>query len=134
IKAANATDITNTITAVDSQIKVTTPEGPVLHRYNFDGYGETSSGGDYTGSGVGNPWPVLSGERAEYDVAAANLTGAQSLLATIAGAANSGFQIPEQVWGGSTGTGGVTFGPPDNSATPLMWALGPYVRLAHETS
>src|ERR1019366_5101054 len=27
IKAANATDITNTITAVDSQIKVTTPEG-----------------------------------------------------------------------------------------------------------
>jgi len=44
IKAANATDITSTITAVDAQIKVTTPEGPVWHRYNFDGYGETSSG------------------------------------------------------------------------------------------
>ena len=134
IKAANATDITNTITAVDSQIKVTTPEGPVWHRYNFDGYGETSSGGDYTGSGVGNPWPVLSGERGEYDVAAGNLTGAQSLLATMAGAANSGYQIPEQVWGGSTGTGGFTFGQPDNSATPLMWAMAQYVRLAIDIS
>ena len=134
IKAANATDITNTITAVDSQIEVTTPEGPVWHRYNFDGYGETSSGGDYTGSGVGNPWPVLSGERGEYDVAAGNLTGAQSLLATMAGAANSGYQIPEQVWGGSTGTGGFTFGQPDNSATPLMWAMAQYVRLAIDIS
>jgi glucoamylase len=134
IKAASATDITNTITAVDSQIKVTTPEGPVWHRYNFDGYGETSSGADYTGSGVGNPWPVLTGERGEYDVAAGNLTGAQSLLATMAGAANSGYQIPEQVWGGSTGTGGFTFGQPDNSATPLMWAMAQYVRLAIDIS
>ena len=119
---------------MDSQIKVTTPEGPVWHRYNFDGYGETSSGADYTGSGVGNPWPVLSGERGEYDVAAGNLTGAQSLLATLAGAANSGDQIPEQVWGGSTGTGGFTFGQPDNSATPLMWAMAQYVRLAIDIS
>ncbi len=134
IKAATATDITNTITAVDSQIKVTTPEGPVWHRYDFDGYGETSSGRDYTGSGVGNPWPVLSGERGEYDIAAGNLTGAQSLLATLAGAANSGYQISEQVWGGSTGTGGFTFGQPDNSATPLMWAMAQYVRLAIDIS
>src|ERR1035441_2557782 len=90
------------------------------HRYNFDGYGETSSGGDYTGTGTGNPWPVLSGERGEYDVADGNSSGAQSMLQTMAGAANTGYQISEQVWGGSTGTGGFTFGQADNSSTPLM--------------
>ncbi|MGO9218632.1 MAG: glycoside hydrolase family 15 protein [Streptosporangiaceae bacterium] len=134
IKAASATDITNTLSVVDSELKVTTPEGPVWQRYDFDGYGETSSGGDYTGAGVGNPWPVLTGERGEYDVADGNLSGAQSMLATMAGAANSGYQIPEQVWGGSTGTGGFTFGQPDNSSTPLMWAMAQYVRLAIDIS
>lgn len=134
IKAAGATYITSTLSVVDSQLKVTTPEGPIWHRYNFDGYGETSSGADYTGSGVGNPWPVLSGERGEYDVAAGNLSGAQSLLATMAGAAGPGYQIPEQVWGGATGTGGFTFGQPDNSSTPLMWAMAQYVRLAIDIS
>jgi glucoamylase len=134
IKPATATDISSTISVVDSQIKVNTPEGPIWHRYDFDGYGETSSGGDYTGAGVGNPWPVLTGERGEYDVADGNLSAAQSMLATMAGAANSGYQIPEQVWGGATGTGGFTFGQPDNSSTPLMWAMAQYVRLALDIS
>ena len=136
VKSPTATDITNTISVVDSELSVSTPEGPIWHRYSFDGYGETSSGGDFTGAGggVGNPWPVLSGERGEYDVADGNLSGAQSLLSTMAGAANSGYQIPEQVWGGSTGTGGFTFGQPDNSSTPLMWAMAQYVRLAIDIS
>jgi glucoamylase len=134
VKSPTATDITNTIPVVDSELEVSTPEGPVWHRYSFDGYGETASGGDYTGSGVGNPWPVLTGERGEYDVADGNLSGAQSLLATMAGAANSGYQISEQVWGGATGTGGFTFGQPDNSATPLMWAMAQFARLAIDIS
>jgi glucoamylase len=134
IKPPTATDITTSLSAVDSVIQTSTPEGPIWHRYDFDGYGETSAGGDYTGSGVGNPWPVLTGERGEYDVAAGNSSGAQSLLQTMAGAANAGYQIPEQVWGGSTGVGGFTFGQPDNSATPLMWALAQYARLAIDIS
>lgn len=134
VKAPAAADITNSITATDSQIKVTTPEGPMWHRYSFDGYGETSSGGDYTGAGTGNPWPVLSGERGEYDVANGDLSGAQSLLQTMAGAANSGYQIPEQVWAGTNGTGGFTTGKPDNSSTPLMWAMAQFVRLALDIS
>ena len=134
IKSATATDVTNTLSVVDSELQVNTPEGPVWHRYNFDGYGETASGGDYTGSGVGNPWPVLTGERGEYDVADGNLTGAQSMLQTMAGAANAGDQISEQVWDGGTGTGGFTFGQPDNSSTPLMWAMAQFVRLAIDIS
>src|SRR5439155_11865274 len=100
VRPTTAADITSTLSVVDSQIEVQTPEGPVWHRYDFDGYGETAAGGDYTGAGVGNPWPVLAGERGEYDVADGNLAAAQSMLATMAGAANSGGQIPEQVWGG----------------------------------
>jgi glucoamylase len=134
VKSPTATDITSTLPVVDSELEVQTPEGPVWHRYDFDGYGETASGGDYTGSGVGNPWPVLTGERGEYDVADGNLAGAQSLLQTMAGAANSGYQISEQVWGGATGTGGFAFGQPDNSATPLMWAMAQFARLAIDIS
>ncbi len=134
VRAATSPDITSSLPVVDSEIEVQTPEGPIWHRYNFDGYGETASGGDYTGAGVGNPWPVLTGERGEYDVADGNLTAAKSMLSAMAGAANSGYQIPEQVWGGSSGTGGFTFGQPDNSSTPLMWAMAQYVRLAIDIS
>jgi glucoamylase len=136
VKSPTATDITNTISVVDSELESSTSEGPIWHRYSFDGYGETTTGGDFTGSGggVGNPWPVLSGERGEYDVADGNLTGAQSLLATMAGAANSGYQISEQVWDGTAGENGFTVGQPDNSSTPLMWAMAQYVRLAIDIS
>jgi len=134
VKSATGADITSTLPVIDSELEVSTPEGPIWHRYSFDGYGETASGGDYTGAGVGNPWPVLTGERGEYDVADGNLSGAQSLLETMAGAANSGYQISEQVWDGTTGTGGFTFGEPDNSSTPLMWAMAQYARLAIDIS
>jgi glucoamylase len=129
IKAASATDITNSLAVTDAELGVNTPEGLIDHRYNFDGYGETSTGADYTGAGVGNPWPVLTGERGEYDVAAGNLSGAQAALETMAGAA-ANDQISEQVWGGSNGVNGFTFGKPDNSADPLMWAMAQFVRLA----
>jgi glucoamylase len=134
VKSPAATDITNTITAVDSQLKVTTNEGVSWHRYSHDGYGETSSGSDYTGAGAGNPWPVLTGERGEYDVAAGNTSGAQTMLQDMANMANPGYQISEQVWDGSTGTGGFTNGKPDNSSTPLMWAMAQFVRLAIDIS
>ncbi len=134
VTAPTTTEIANTLPVVDASDEVQHPEGPIWHRYTFDGYGETSTGGDFMSSGVGNPWPVLTGERGEYDVADGNLTAAKSMLATMAGAANSGFQIPEQVWGGTTGTGGFTFGRPDNSSTPLMWAMAQFVRLAIDIS
>jgi glucoamylase len=134
VKSATSSDITSTLPVIDSELEVDTPEGPIWHRYSFDGYGETSTGADYTGEGVGNPWPVLTGERGEYDVADGNLSGAQSLLETMAGAANAGYQISEQVWGGSSGVNGFTFGQPDNSSTPLMWAMAQYVRLAVDIS
>ncbi|HET9896188.1 MAG TPA: glycoside hydrolase family 15 protein [Streptosporangiaceae bacterium] len=134
VTAPATVEIASTLPVVDSSDEVTTPEGPIWHRYTFDGYGETSAGGDFVSSGAGNPWPVLTGERGEYDAAEGNLTAAKSMLATMAGAADTGYQISEQVWGGSTGTGGFTFGQADNSSTPLMWAMAQYVRLAIDIS
>ncbi|MDB5125721.1 MAG: Glucodextranase, partial [Mucilaginibacter sp.] len=131
--APGSTEVTNTLAVDDAQIAVNTTAGQIDHRYGFDGYGENASGADYTGAGTGNPWPVLSGERGEYDVAVGNLTGAQSTLQTMADSA-SNYQISEQVWNGPTGTNGFTAGKPDNSATPLIWAMGQYVRLAVDIS
>ena len=138
IKSASATDITNSLTAVDDTIAVTTPQGVMYHRYNHDGYGETSSGADYTGSGVGNLWPVFNGERGEYDLADGNTSGAETQLGIMEASASADGQISEQVWGSSTaatssGTGW-TLGQPDNSATPLMWSMAQYVRLAADIS
>jgi glucoamylase len=133
VMAADNADITSTLRVTDAELGVSMDGGLIDHRYDFDGYGETSSGADYTGSGTANVWPVLTGERGEYDVAAGDLTGANTALQTMANAA-SNDQISEQVWDGTTGTNGFTFGKPDDSANPLMWAMAQYVRLAVDIS
>ena len=63
---------------------------------------------------VSHPW-VLTYDRAAVPLADGNASGAQSLLATMAGAANSGYQISERVWGGSNGVNGFTFGVADGT-------------------
>ncbi|MCQ4079805.1 glycoside hydrolase family 15 protein [Streptomyces sp. RB6PN25] len=134
IKAPASPQITKSLAAVDSAIKTTIPGyGTYWGRYNHDGYGETTTGGDYTGAGIGRPWPVLSGERGEYDVQNGDATDAQSMLTSMANAANAGYQISEQIWP-TASADGFTQGQPDNSSTPLMWAMAQYVRLAIDIS
>lgn len=138
IKSASATDITNSLSVVDSTIGVTTPQGVLYHRYNHDGYGETSTGADYTGAGVGNLWPVFNGERGEYDITDGSVTAAETQLGIMQASAEADGQIPEQVWSSSTAASasgtGWTLGQPDNSADPLMWSMAQYVRLADDIS
>ena len=134
VKPATSTQITNSLAVVDSTIRTNIAGvGSYFNRYNHDGYGETSSGGDYTGAGVGRPWPVLSGERGEYDVEVGNTTDAASMLGSMANAANAGYQISEQIWP-TASADGFTQGQPDNSSTPLMWAMAQYARLAIDMS
>ena len=130
IKSPTSTQITNSLAAIDATIKTVIPGyGTYWGRYDHDGYGETSSGADYTGAGVGRPWPVLSGERGEYDVQIGDTTDANAMLGSMANAANAGYQISEQIWP-TASADGFTQGQPDNSSTPLMWAMAQYVRLA----
>jgi hypothetical protein len=55
------------------------------------------------------------------------------MLTSMANAANASYQISEQIWS-SASADGFTEGQPDNSATPLMWAMAQYVRLALDIS
>lgn len=131
--------VTHSLDVVDEVLRYDAPYGPVWKRYNHDGYGEQSDGSPYHGSGTGRPWPLLAGERGEYEIALdkspkrttpAHLFGPKKLLASLAGAANDGYLIPEQVWDGepvpqrNLYPGGGT-----GSATPLAWAMAQYIRL-----
>ncbi|WP_017932922.1 glucan 1,4-alpha-glucosidase [Nocardioides sp. Iso805N] len=124
---ADDPDVVGSLPVVDSTIRVQTPEGPMWYRYNHDGYGEKADGSPYDGTGVGRLWPLLSGERGEYSLAAGG--SATSYLRTMAGAANAGYMIPEQVWD-QPSTGQFTFGEGTGSATPLAWSMAQFVRLA----
>src|SRR5260370_721523 len=86
---------------VDATIRATTTTGAGWHRYNSDGYGDRASDGRPwapSGQGTGHLWPVLAGERGEYDVANGDATSALSLLAAMRDGASGVGLIPEQVW------------------------------------
>jgi glucan 1,4-alpha-glucosidase len=114
VKRAGDPFVTASLPEVDSVIRV----GSLFYRYNHDGYGEKADGSPYDGTGVGRLWPLLTGERGEYELASGR--SAASHLRVMADAANDGWMIPEQVWDGE-GTG---------SATPLAWSMAVYLRLA----
>ena len=56
--------------AIDAVLKAELPQGPVWYRYNDDGYGEHADGAPFDGTGIGRAWPLLTGERAHYELAA----------------------------------------------------------------
>jgi glucoamylase len=128
VKPAGDPAVAASLPEVDATIRISTPNGPMWYRYNHDGYGETAAGGPYTGAGVGRLWPLLTGERGEYELA--NGRAATSHLATLAAAGNAGYLIPEQVWDRADAAG-FTFGEGTGSATPLAWSMAQFVRLAH---
>ncbi|WP_210651033.1 glycoside hydrolase family 15 protein [Nocardioides sp. SYSU D00065] len=129
-------DVVSTLAVVDADLKVDTPNGPFWHRFSFDGYGETRDGGqweiteDDTGTTLGRAWPLLSGERGEYAVAAGQ--DATAYLAAMAAAAGTGDMISEQVWDGRPPTGQACCpaGEGTRAATPLTWSHAGLVRLA----
>lgn len=120
--------VVGSLPEVDATIKVDTPNGPMWYRYNHDGYGEKADGRPYDGTGVGRVWPLLTGERGEYELAAGR--SATVYLQTMAGAANEGYLLPEQAWDRADAYG-FRFGEGTGSATPLAWSMAQYVRLAH---
>jgi glucan 1,4-alpha-glucosidase len=129
VKAPNDPYVKHSLIAVDQSIKVETPSGAMWHRYTFDGYGEKADGSPWDGTGIGRPWPLLSGERGEYVLA--NGGNALPYLRTMARSANAGRMIPEQAWDQPDPTSfGHVFGKGTGSAAPLAWAMGQYVRLA----
>jgi glucoamylase len=132
---------------------------PGWRRYSDDGYGEDTVTGANFGAETadrlstdvdshqspnqrGRVWPIFTGERGHYQLAAAAAKpgGAsdadiQSLRDTYVRAmelfANQGLMIPEQVWDGVGANPGNRFaaGAGTDCATPLAWSHAEYIKL-----
>ena len=62
--------ILDSLAVIDAVIKHDLPQGPCWRRYNHDGYGQHADGTAFDGAGVGGAWPLLTGERGHYELAA----------------------------------------------------------------
>lgn len=128
IRPANDPIIQHSVEIVDAAIRVETPNGPAFYRYSHDGYGETYFGGPWQSEGIGRIWPIFTGERGEYEIAAGR--DATPYLMAMLHFANQGGMIPEQVWDQAEPTrAGFVFGRGTGSATPLAWSMAEFLRL-----
>jgi len=120
--------VLDTIKVIDSQLKVDTPAGPAWHRYTGDGYGEHDDGSPFDGTGHGRAWPLLTGERGHYELAA----GRDPLPCLVAMAAMAGRcgLLPEQVWDTTAiAERALAPGAPTGAAMPLVWAHAEFIKL-----
>jgi glucoamylase len=130
LRAADDPRMLNTVKVIDALLKIDTPFGPAWHRYNADGYGEHEDGRPFDGTGIGRAWPLLSGERGHFEIAAGRTEEAFNLLRAIEGFANETGLIPEQIWDvDDVGKRELRFGRPSGSAMPLVWAHAEYLKL-----
>jgi glucoamylase len=121
-----------TIKVIDAVLKTDTPAGPTWHRYNHDGYGQQQDGGPFTGNGVGRVWPLLTGERGHYELAAGRST--ETCIRTMEALASKTGLLPEQSWDQPDRPEiFVWLGQPTGSAMPLMWAHAEYIKLLRST-
>jgi glucoamylase len=130
LRAANDPRILNTLKIVDDTLRRETPHGPVWRRYEGDRYGEHADGRPFDGEGIGRAWPLLTGERGHYELAAGRTEAASSLAAVLEAIAGEHGLIPEQVWDGPDIPARELFaGGPAGSAMPLVWAHSEYLKL-----
>ncbi|HEY0565149.1 MAG TPA: glycoside hydrolase family 15 protein, partial [Terriglobales bacterium] len=128
VRRAGAQLFEDSLAVVDRLLKVDLPQGPCWKRYNHDGYGQKDDGTGFDGWGVGRPWPLLTGERAHYELAAGR--DAVPLLKTYERFANGAGLFPEQVWDIESATNPrMRLGKPTGSAIPLCWAHAEYIKL-----
>ncbi len=130
LRAPDDPKVQNTVQVIDALLKVELPSGPGWRRYNGDGYGEHDDGQAFDGVGVGRVWPLLTGERAHFELAAGRVSDAERLLAAFEACAGDGGLLPEQVWESDDIPMRELFrGRPSGSAMPLVWAHAEYLKL-----
>ncbi len=130
LRTADDPRILDTIKIIDALLKVETPQGPIWHRYNGDGYGEHEDGEPFDGTGVGRVWPLLTGERAHFELAADREGESRRLQTALESFAGAEGLIPEQIWDApDLPERELYFGRPSGSAMPLVWAHAEYLKL-----
>jgi glucoamylase len=117
VRGANDPHILSTLAAMRSHVPGEQAQQLLYGRYPNDGYGERYVGG--SPPGVGQAWPLLTGERGIYTVLAGGDASSYASVMTLT--AGNESLIPEQVWP-STGT-------PTGSARPLVWSHAEFIIL-----
>ena len=128
IRDANDPIVRDSIEVIDQVIKYDLPQGPCWRRYNHDGYGQKGDGSAFDGTGVGRSWPILTGERGHYELAAGR--DPMPFIRAMENFANSGGMITEQLWDtDDLPDGTMKRGQPTGAAMPLCWSHAEYVAL-----
>jgi len=127
IRGANDPIVRDSIEVMDRVLKRDLPAGPGWRRYNHDGYGQKDDGSAFDGTGVGRCWPILTGERGHYELAAGR--DPKPFISAMEKFANEGGMISEQLWDGDDLPGGLKRGAPTGAAMPLCWSHAEYVSL-----
>ena len=129
LRAAGDPAMAASVTVIDALLKTDTPNGPVWHRYNGDGYGEHPDGTPFDGWGRGRGWPLLTGERGHLALVAGE--DARPYLQAMMQMTGKGGMLPEQVWDSAAiPERGLFPGQPSGSAMPLVWAHAEFIKLA----
>jgi glucoamylase len=120
--------IRDSIEVIDRVIKRDLPQGPGWRRYNYDGYGQKDDGGAFDGTGVGRCWPILTGERGHYELAAGR--DPKPFINALEKFANAGAMLTEQLWDADDLKNGyMKRGFPSGAAMPLCWSHAEYISL-----
>jgi glucoamylase len=128
VRRADDQLIVDSVAVVDAVLKRDLPQGPGWLRYNWDGYGQTAEGGPFQGWGQGRVWPLLTGERAHYELAAGKEIA--GLIESYERFSTCGQMMPEQVWDEEDMPDtSLRKGQPAGSAVPLIWAHAEYLKL-----
>lgn len=128
LRRADDPKVQATVDLVDAVLAADTASGRSFYRYNEDGYGEHADGGPYDGTGIGRLWPLLTGERGHYALAAGEET--QLYLDAMNRMTGPGGLLPEQVWDQPPlPDRGLFPGKPSGSAMPLVWAHAEFLKL-----
>jgi glucoamylase len=142
-------DLVRSLAIVDAKIRASTSSGDGFFRYNGDGYGDRSADGrpwengdpNTNHQGNGHLWPVLAGERGQYQVDRGSVGAAMTRLDAMRNMSSGVGLITEQAWeqpdlaASPFGTApefasiGFRNGKPAGSASALTWSAGQFVRL-----
>jgi glucoamylase len=128
LRSAEDRRIQNTSKITEALLKAETPLGTAYYRYNGDGYGEHADGRPFDGTGIGRPWPLLTGERGHFELQQGrDPLGYLRMMTRMTGPAGL---IPEQVWDGPPlPDRSLEPGKPTGSAMPLVWAHAEFLKL-----
>lgn len=128
VRGANNPIVVDSIAVIDHVLERELPQGRGWRRYNHDGYGQKASGLAFDGTGEGRCWPILTGERGHYELAAGR--DPSPFIETMEKFSNEGGMLAEQLWDtDDLPNGKMKRGSPTGSAMPLCWAHAEYVTL-----